>query len=105
MYARRRDILLGDREKIKQYVHEILDFADDNQKKFIEEKKRTLAKNFTWQTAGIFLNMGIGWILTSNSSKSFEYAMIILVTNVVQYWIHERLWDMSKWGKGTKDVV
>lgn len=38
MYARRRDVLLGDQDKIRKYIDEILVYADENEKKSVEEK-------------------------------------------------------------------
>lgn len=53
VYERRRKILLGEKESLDQNFEEVLSYAEEEEKKVIEEKRNTLGDNFY----GIFRNI------------------------------------------------
>ena len=41
----------------------------------------------------------ISWIVTGTLSLAFSIGLVELVTKMVLYFFHERIWNSIKWGK------
>jgi uncharacterized membrane protein len=63
---------------------------------------RTLTKAVTWQVAGFFTMMLIGFLFTGSFFASGGIALVGSVAGFVCYFIHEKIWDRVAWGRGTK---
>jgi len=65
----------------------------------IETHTRALAKSISWRVLAVVVLGIISWVVTRSLIK---VGMITLIYNLIQiflYYIHERVWDMIKWGR------
>ena len=64
---------------------------------FIETKKRTILKTFSWRTVAI-LNSFL--VLTINlTDNNFLNALYMNITGFIVYYFFERIWNKIKYGK------
>ena len=64
-----------------------------------EQPKRSIAKSISWRTIGTLDTILISWIITGTLSLAFSIGLVELVTKMVLYFSHERLWNTIKWGR------
>ena len=67
--------------------------------KFKEKIPRSLAKVITWRILVTITNFVGGWIASGNPWVGLGVASFALVVNSILYFFHERLWNVSNWGK------
>ena len=64
---------------------------------FVETKKRTILKTFSWRIVAI-LNSFL--VLTVNvTDNNFLNALYMNITGFIVYYFFERLWNKIKYGK------
>lgn len=56
-------------------------------------------KSLSWRTVGTLDTILISWIVTGELTLAFSIGSIELVTKMVLYFFHERVWNKIKWGK------
>ncbi|TMU50967.1 DUF2061 domain-containing protein [Flagellimonas algicola] len=71
-------------------------FAKD---KNSESPKRSIAKSISWRIVGTLDTIIISWIITGTLSLAFSIGLVELVTKMVLYFFHERIWNTISWGK------
>lgn len=76
------------------YLHERVWFKV----KMPESKKRHLFKTVTWRTVGSLDTFLLGWLITGNPTAGFTISLSELLTKMVLYYIHERLWYRIDFG-------
>ena len=54
--------------------------------------KRHIAKTITWRIIGTIDTMTIGWIITGNALMGLQIGAIEVVTKMILYYFHERMW-------------
>lgn len=64
-----------------------------------ESPKRSIAKSLSWRTIGTLDTIIISWIVTGTLSLAFSIGFIELITKMVLYFFHERIWNTINWGK------
>jgi uncharacterized membrane protein len=64
-----------------------------------ESPKRSIAKSISWRAIGTLDTIIISWIVTGTLTLAFSIGVIELVTKMVLYFFHERLWNNIHWGK------
>lgn len=64
-----------------------------------ESPKRSIAKSISWRIVGTIDTIIISWIVTGTLTLAFSIGMVELVTKMVLYFFHERVWNSIKWGK------
>ena len=64
-----------------------------------EKPKRSIAKSVSWRIVGTLDTVLISWIITGTLSLAFSIGMVELVTKMVLYFFHERIWNRISWGK------
>jgi uncharacterized membrane protein len=64
-----------------------------------ETNTRSIVKTVTWRLTGSGATFLISYIMTGNLSIAGTIAAIQITSNTVLYYIHERIWNKSKWGK------
>lgn len=64
-----------------------------------EKPKRSIAKSVSWRIVGTLDTVLISWIVTGTLSLAFSIGLIELVTKMVLYFFHERIWNNIGWGK------
>ena len=55
-------------------------------------RKRHIAKTFTWRAVGTLDTVVISWIITGNPLTGMKIGFAEVVTKMVLYYLHERLW-------------
>ncbi|MHA7059235.1 DUF2061 domain-containing protein [Aquimarina sp. M1] len=76
------------------YVHERLWFKY----KIPNSKKRHLVKTITWRFVGTLDTMLIAWLITGNAMVGLQIGMSEVVTKMILYYMHERLWYKIDYG-------
>ncbi len=64
-----------------------------------EQPKRSIAKSVSWRIIGTVDTILISWIVTGTLSLAFSIGLVELITKMVLYFFHERLWNSIQWGK------
>lgn len=60
---------------------------------------RSFVKSISWRIIGTLDTVLISWLVTGTLSVAFAIGSIEMVTKMVLYFFHERLWNIIKWGK------
>jgi len=55
-------------------------------------RKRHIAKTFTWRAVGTLDTVLISWIITGNPLTGMKIGFSEVITKMVLYYLHERLW-------------
>ncbi|MHA7830331.1 MAG: DUF2061 domain-containing protein [Flagellimonas sp.] len=64
-----------------------------------ESPKRSVVKSISWRIVGTLDTILISWAVTGTLSMAFSIGLVELVTKMVLYFFHERIWNSIKWGK------
>lgn len=68
-----------------------------NEKKLVSYKRHVL-KSITWRLVGTIDTILIGWIISGNPLIGLKIGSIEVITKMVLYFIHERVWYKTKFG-------
>lgn len=82
------------------YLHERVWFNINLSKSGLvrENKMRHLAKTVTWRMVGIADTMVLAWLLTGNPLTGVKIGLAELLTKMILYYIHERIWYRIDYG-------
>ena len=82
------------------YLHERVWFNINLSKSGLvrENKMRHLAKTITWRMVGTADTMVLAWLLTGNPLTGVKIGLAELLTKMVLYYIHERIWYRIDYG-------
>ena len=64
-----------------------------------EHPKRSVAKSISWRVIGTLDTIVISWVITGTLTMAFSIGVVELVTKMVLYFFHERIWNNISWGK------
>lgn len=64
-----------------------------------EKPLRSMVKAISWRIIGTMDTIVISWLITGELSLAFSIGAIELVTKMILYFFHERIWNVIKWGK------
>ena len=64
-----------------------------------EKPFRSVAKSISWRIIGTLDTILISWLITGQLKLAFSIGSVELVTKMVLYFFHERVWNSIKWGK------
>jgi len=64
-----------------------------------EKIKRSLAKTISWRVIGTIDTILISWLITGAITLALSIGTIELVSKMGLYFLHERTWNIIKWGK------
>ena len=64
-----------------------------------EKPIRSIVKSLSWRTIGTLDTILISWLVTGKLDLAFSIGGIELVTKMVLYFFHERIWNSVKWGR------
>ena len=64
-----------------------------------EKVKRSIAKTLSWRVIGTIDTILISWVLTGTIALALSIGAIELVSKMILYFFHERIWNTIKWGK------
>ncbi|MCB9246675.1 MAG: DUF2061 domain-containing protein [Flavobacteriales bacterium] len=60
---------------------------------------RSVVKAVSWRALGTLDTITISWIITGSFSLAYTIGSIELITKMILYVIHERIWNLTNWGK------
>lgn len=69
------------------------------QDKLTDSPSRSVVKSISWRILGTLDTFLISWIVTGETSVAFSIGSIELITKMLLYFFHERIWNTIKWGK------
>jgi len=64
-----------------------------------ERLSRSLVKSISWRAIGTIDTIIISYFITGELSFALSIGGIELVTKMILYVVHERLWNKIQWGK------
>ena len=62
------------------------------------KRKRHIAKTITWRIVGTTDTMLLGWLISGNPLIGLKIGLLELITKMVLYYFHERIWYKSNFG-------
>ncbi len=65
---------------------------------FKNSNKRHLFKTVTWRTVGTIDTMLLAWLITGDPMTGLKIGMAEVVTKMLLYFVHEKVWHTSKFG-------
>jgi uncharacterized membrane protein len=77
-------------------------FISEKKKKVSKSKEgwsRSLIKSMSWRIIGTLDTILISYFITGELSFALSIGGIELVTKMMLYVVHERLWNRVNWGK------
>ncbi|GGG36647.1 DUF2061 domain-containing protein [Bizionia arctica] len=82
------------------YLHERAWFKINLSKdgKILESRKRHIAKTFTWRIIGTMDTMLIAWIVSGNPLTGLKIGFAEVITKMILYYFHERIWYKLNFG-------
>ena len=66
--------------------------------------KRHVAKTITWRIVGTIDTMIVGWLITCNPITGLKIGGIELITKMILYYFHERIWFKMNLGLPHRDT-
>ena len=64
-----------------------------------EKPARSVVKSISWRIVGTIDTVIISWLITGKLDLAFSIGSVELVTKMILYFFHERIWNSIKWGK------
>jgi uncharacterized membrane protein len=64
-----------------------------------DTNKRSLAKAVSWRLTGTIDTFIISWLITGQLLLASSIAFTEVITKVILFWAHERVWNKVSWGK------
>ena len=64
-----------------------------------ESHRRSLVKAVSWRITGSLDTFLIGWLVTGNAIMAGTISAIEILTKIILYYLHERVWGKIGWGK------
>lgn len=69
-----------------------------------ESRKRHMAKTITWRGVGTADTMLLSWVVTGNPLVGVKIGLSELLTKMVLYYLHERVWYRFSYGLDGRDT-
>jgi uncharacterized membrane protein len=64
-----------------------------------EQLTRSIMKSVSWRIIGTVDTIAISWLITGTLKFALSIGFVELITKMVLYIVHERLWNKISWGK------
>jgi uncharacterized membrane protein len=89
------------------YFHERIWFKVNLSKdgKLLESRKRHIGKTITWRMVGTLDTIVISGIISGNPMTGLKIGLAEVLTKMIFYYIHERIWHKSKFGLKKSDFI
>jgi uncharacterized membrane protein len=81
---------------LEQILEKKRNYKED---KLTETPSRSVVKSVSWRILGTLDTFLISWFVTGETSIAFSIGSIELITKMLLYFFHERIWNSIKWGK------
>jgi len=66
---------------------------------YSEHKGRSAIKALSWRVLGTLDTILVSWIVTGSTGIAFSIGLIEVLTKILLYYTHERIWNTISWGK------
>ena len=70
-----------------------------NSQSLQEKPERSVLKSITWRIVGTADTVIISWIVTGALTLAFSIGFVELLSKMILYFVHERIWNRVRWGK------
>jgi uncharacterized membrane protein len=64
-----------------------------------EKPQRSILKTISWRIIGTIDTVLISWVLTGQIETALAIGSVELVTKMILYFAHERVWNLIPFGK------
>lgn len=64
----------------------------------LESRKRHIAKSITWRIVGTMDTMTLAWIISENPLSALKIGFAEIITKMLLYYLHERVWYKINFG-------
>lgn len=64
-----------------------------------EKPMRSVVKTISWRIVGTLDTIGISWLLTGEVETALAIGSVELVTKMILYFGHERIWNKINFGR------
>ncbi len=64
-----------------------------------EKATRSIVKAISWRIIGTIDTIVISWFITGEITMALSIGLIEVITKMILYFFHERIWNVIKWGK------
>ena len=64
-----------------------------------EHHKRSFMKGMSWRIFATLTTMVIVFSLTGKIFLSFTVGLVEVITKIILYYVHERVWNYINWGR------
>lgn len=64
-----------------------------------ESHARSVAKAVSWRMTGSIDTFVLSYVITGNVTFAGSIAATEILTKILLYYVHERLWSLVGWGK------
>ena len=64
-----------------------------------EKHKRSMVKTVSWRVTGTTSTAIIAWAVTGDLTAAGTLALIQAIANTMLYYIHERIWNKTDFGR------
>ncbi|WP_299673932.1 DUF2061 domain-containing protein [uncultured Tenacibaculum sp.] len=81
---------------IEQVIEDKSNFKED---RYSEKPIRSVIKSISWRAVGTIDTIVISWLITGEVDTALSIGGIELVTKMLLYFFHERVWNSIKWGR------
>ena len=65
----------------------------------MDTRRRSIGKSITWRIISIIVLITVSYIVTGDVRKTTGITVFFQVILAVLYYIHERMWEKSSWGR------
>ena len=73
--------------------------------KVLESRKRHIVKAITWRIIGTVDTMILAWVISGNPLFGLKIGFAEVVTKMLLYYVHERIWYKFNYGLGQRKKV
>ena len=64
-----------------------------------EKAARSIVKAISWRIVGTLDTILISWFITGEIALALSIGLVEVVTKMLLYFFHERVWNLINWGK------
>ena len=68
-----------------------------------EAHYRSLVKAVSWRATGSIDTFLLSWLITGNVKVAGAISAVEVVTKVILFYVHERVWGLISWGRHADD--
>ena len=89
-------MLINNLYKLKSKRKKSIDDPDVSKK---EAHFRSIIKSISWRIIGTLDTVAISWFITGKLDLALAIGSIEVVSKMILYYFHERIWNIVKWGR------